>query len=263
MIILDHIGINSTDATTAILLGNPDRIRAVSAHFAQPEHLTSRRGYIIERVVCGQMPILLVATGIGGPSTAIGVEELIDIGINKLIRLGTCGAIQPHIAVGDLVISTGAVRHDGTSRQYIDVAFPAVPHYQLLTEFVRITAEQAHPVHIGLTHCKDAYYLEKADKQVHQPATKDYWTQLRRGGILATEMELATLFILGQLRRVKTAGILINIGRETPIDVFDRALDASIEIIRKLILDFQDDGQPPKVTPSTPQTSFLDKESYL
>ena len=175
----DHIGISETDATAAIIMGSPERLSQVAKLFPSSRTLTNQRGYNIAQAQFDGRSVLLVVTGIGGPSVAIAVEELIEIGISQIFRLGTCGAIQPWVRVADIIISTGAVRHEGTSAQYLDVGYPAIPHPDVLRMLLRFAEQQSHPYHVGITHCKDAYYLERSEKQVDPNTTERYWMQLR------------------------------------------------------------------------------------
>lgn len=206
----DHLGLSEPDADCAILTGDPARAAALAERLGAPL-LTDRRGfacYLIRR----PRPVLLVATGIGGPAMAIAAEELIGLGVRALVRLGSCGAVDAAVEPGDLVVASGCVRDDGTSRAYLDPAFPAVAHPDLAARLAAAAGQGDAPVHLGLTHCKDAYYAEKAGALPDERAAGQRWRTLKAAGVLATEMEAAALFTVAQLRGVAAAGIFCAVG---------------------------------------------------
>ncbi len=143
---------------------------------------------------------MVTSTGIGGPSTSIAVEELAQLGIRKFIRVGTTGAIQPHIAIGDVVITTGAVRLDGASRHYAPIEFPAVAHHRIVSSLIEAAERLGVEYHVGVTASSDTFYPgeERTDSyrkyviRALQGATKE-WQEL---GVLNYEMESATLLTM-------------------------------------------------------------------
>jgi len=195
------------------------------------QRISNRRGYLCYRAQIGKLPIVVVSTGIGGPSTAIVVEELVEIGIRIIIRIGTCGALQRNIKVGDLIIPTGCVREDGTTTQYIDSIFPAVPDFDVLNLLVKAAANQRCRFHIGITHCKDAYYMESPSKQLAPQTIKKKWKIWQQSGVLATEMESSTLFVLGSLRKIRTGSVFINVGKVTKKTIFQHSLENAVAIV--------------------------------
>ena len=227
----DHLGITSSNCRLAIITGDPERVAVIAGYFQESRELPAARGFVCYEAVLNQTPLLIVSTGIGAPSTAIIVEELIDLGVTTIVRIGTCGALQPHIKVGDIVISTGCVREEGTSHQYIDPIFPAVPDYFLTHELIANIATRNCVFHVGIIHCKDAYYLERPNKQLNSEKTKQRWDEWRKAGVLVTEMESSALFILGSLRGVRTGTILINVGKVTSPTVFEKSLKTAVEVV--------------------------------
>lgn len=227
---LTHLPDIEPGATTAILTGNPTRVPFLVEAVGKPDGERSRRGFTIGRAVrdTGE-PVLVCSTGIGGPSTAIVVEELIQAGIETLVRVGTCGSIQPHINAGQLVVSTGCVRDEGTSGQFLPAEYPAVPDFDLLSAVAARARRSSMPAHVGVTHCKDAYY---AEAPVGFPLAEHWsrrWEGLRACGVLATEMEAAALFAMGMIRDKRTAGIFLTVD-ETLTD--QQVLDAVGEAAR-------------------------------
>lgn len=206
---LHHLGEIDTTATTAILTGDPERVPALASHLGNGLRQWTKRGYVCAESTLDGTPVLVCSTGIGGPSTAIAVEELVRLGITQLIRVGTCGSMQRHINAGHVVISTGCVRDEGTSHQYLPPEYPVTPDFALLRAIV--TAVEAGGIghFIGTTHCKDAYYAEKPDGFPLADHWRQRWAGLRASGVLATEMEAATLFALATIRRVRAAALFV------------------------------------------------------
>jgi uridine phosphorylase len=234
---INHIGIKKLNAPAAIITGDPTRVPII-AKFLSPSHnnkVRSSRGFLSYQCHFDDKEVLVISTGIGAPSTAIVVEELVELGVGLIIRLGTCGAIQKHIHVGDLIIPTGSVRDEGTSMQYVDMSYPAVPDFHTLYLLVSYAKQQDNPFHVGIVHSKDAYYSEKIGGQLDQHKARQRWEDLTKFGILSTEMESSALFILGSLRKIQTASILINVGKVTDPDVFSQSLRNATIIIREAI----------------------------
>jgi uridine phosphorylase len=219
---MDHLGITNTRARYAILTGDPDRARLLAELLGSGQEIATSRGFAIYEAAIGSSLVLVVASGIGAPSTAIAVEELAQLGVHTLVRVGTCGALQKAIGPLEIVVSTGSVRDEGTTRQYVDLSFPAVPDVELTTGLVSALREQGVRIHVGITHSKDAYYSERADKQLLPRIAEQRWQWLRAAGVLATEMEASTLFVLGSLRALRTAAILVSVGPSTqPREIAD------------------------------------------
>lgn len=229
---MEPLGLESTTARHAILTGDPDRVPSISKRLGVGVELTAQRGLLCHEVGIAGRSVLVVATGIGAPATAIVVEELAELGVHTIVRLGTCGALQSRIRPGHLVVPTGCVREEGTSGQYVALAFPAVPDLELTSALVAALRQREGVFHTGIIHCKDAYYLERPGKQLLPEAVGDRWRILRRAGVLATEMESSVLFILGSLRGLRTATVCVNLGKVTDPVTFAAALDNAVTAIR-------------------------------
>ncbi|NHM31642.1 nucleoside phosphorylase [Neobacillus terrae] len=183
----------------ALLPGDPGRVKTVAEFLDQPKEIAYNREY---RSISGSyrgIPILVTSTGIGGASAGIAVEELKNIGVKAMIRIGSCGANQPGIRVGDLIIASGAVRNDGASAAYIDQAYPAVPDTDLLFHIASAAKRLSYSHFKGLVRSHDSFYTDE------EQLIDEYWAGK---GILASDMETAALFVIGGLRGVKTASIL-------------------------------------------------------
>lgn len=206
-----HLGDLKTEARSAILTGDPDRVPALAAELGGAGTPWRRRGYVCVEADHGGEPVLVASTGIGGPTTAIVAEELWQLGIRTMIRVGTCGAMQKPVRPGHLVVSCGAVRDEGTSQQYLPMSVPAVPDPGLLGALSAAAARTGRPSHVGLTHCKDAYYAEKPDGLPLAGEWSARWAMLRSIGVLATEMEAATLFAVAAVRGFRAAAVLVPV----------------------------------------------------
>lgn len=186
----------------AILPGDPARVERIAAHLENPRELAFNREY---RSICGTykgVPVLALSTGIGGASTTIALEELWRIGVTHCIRIGSCGAIQSGIALGDLILVNGAVRDDGASKTYVPAQYPAVPDTDLLLRCIEAAKERNTPYHVGLARSHDSFYIDNEEE------VSTYWGER---GVLGSDMETATLFTVGRLRGLKTASILNNV----------------------------------------------------
>ena len=255
-----HLGIRQCGVKCAIITGDPRRVERITSLLEKSQRLSDRRGFFCYRANIGELPIFVVSTGIGGPSTAIVVEELVEIGVQIIIRIGTCGALQRNIKTRDLIIPTGCVREDGTTAQYIESTFPAVPDFHVLQRLVKAAMNQQGRFHIGITHCKDAYYMEQPGKQLAAQAIEEKWRIWQESGVLATEMESSTLFVLGSLRKIRTGSVLISVGKVTDKTIFQRSLENAVAIVSHAItslvrdLGFENDGNDLKADDS----SYLD-----
>lgn len=226
MVSVDHLGLEANSAELAILTGDPYRA-AVIAEALGARLVSDRRGFPCHLARDWRRPLAIVGTGIGGPAAAIAAEELIALGVRAIIRVGTCGGIQAEVKPDHLVVSSGCVRDEGTSRAYIDVAFPALPDGRLAAALAKAGRENGATVHLGITHCKDAYYSEKRGMQLDAGRSARKWQTWRAAGVLATEMETAALFVIASLRRVAAGGIFVVVGKEHSAG-FDGALQAAI-----------------------------------
>ncbi len=195
-----HIRLSEEDgARFALLPGDPGRIDHIKTFLDNPEELVFNREM---RSVSGTykgVKVLAVSTGMGGASTGIAVEELRNIGVEYMIRIGSCGALQRGIKLGDLIIVNGAVRDEGASKAYVDPVFPAVPDHGLLFSCVQAAQEQKLSYHVGIARSHDSFYTDREEE------IDAYWAGK---GVLGCDMETAALFTIGSLRGVKCASIL-------------------------------------------------------
>jgi uridine phosphorylase len=202
-----HLGDIRIAAKNAIVTGDPDRVTILSDVLGGARETWRNRGF-----VCAQLTderLLLCSTGIGGPATAIVAEELAQLGVSSIVRVGTCGSLQPLVRPGHLLISAASVRDDGASAAYLPAGFPAVSAPDLLQRLIWQAGELSRPHHVGITHCKDAYYAESPEGLPLEGEWRERWTMLRKLGVLATEMEAAALHAVGQVRGLRTGAIFV------------------------------------------------------
>lgn len=195
-----HIQLDeSLNVRYAILPGDPKRAERIAQHLENVEDLGMSREY---RSLVGTYRgarILAMSTGMGGVSTGIAVEELKNIGVTHAIRIGTCGALQPDIASGELLLAIGAVRDDGTSRAYVREGYPAVPDTELLLTLSESVRALSFPHRLGIVRSHESFYIDDID------AINAYWSGK---GVLGSDMETAALLTVGRLRGLKCASVL-------------------------------------------------------
>ncbi len=243
-----HIHLKKEDVGRYVILpGDPGRSEKIAAYFDDAKHVASNREYNTYTGYLDGEKVSVVSTGIGGASASIAVEELNKIGVDTFIRVGTCGGIQTDVMGGDLIVVTGAVRAEGTSKEYAPIEYPAVATFEIADALKQSAKELELPYHVGVVQCKDAFYGQ------HEPETKpvfyelqNKWEAWKRMGCLASEMESAALFIVGQYLRVRTGAIMLTVanqerakaGLDNPqVHDMDAAIKTTIMAIRKLIAE--------------------------
>lgn len=186
-------------ALFAILPGDPERVLRVKKFLDNPVDLAYNREFRSCMGYYKGAKVLVVSTGIGGASTGIAVEELKNIGVKTLIRIGSCGALQKGMKLGNLVVGSGAVRDDGTSSTYIDEIYPAVPDTELLINILEACKDLNVKSYCGIIRSHDSFYTDEEEE------IDNYWAERK---VLGADMESAALFTIGALRGLKTASIL-------------------------------------------------------
>ncbi|TFG98841.1 nucleoside phosphorylase [Candidatus Thorarchaeota archaeon] len=209
-----HIGIAPGEIPELVLLpGDPDRSKKIAEQFFDnPTEIAKKREYWSFKGTWNGVPVAVCSTGIGCPSAAIALEELVKVGCKIFIRVGTSGAISHKVGSGDIVIFSGSVRDEGTSRQYVPIEFPAVAHPDTVTALTKAAVKRGATYHVGIGHSKDAFYSEHPDYVSDPEGTRKKWAAMRDSNVLATEMEAAALFVIGYLRGVKVGAACVVIG---------------------------------------------------
>ena len=213
-----HIQLDeSVQCRCAILPGDPGRLDRIALQLENVKELAYNREFRSLKGTYKGVSILAISTGIGGSSAAIALEELRNIGVRALVRIGSCGALREGIALGDLIFACGAIRDEGTSKAYVDIRFPAVADSGLLRYCEEAAEAQGWPYHEGIVHSHESFYHEENEQE------SAYWSGK---GVLGADMETAALFTIGRLRGMKTASILNNVvlyGEDTADSIGDYA----------------------------------------
>ncbi|CBJ79651.1 uridine phosphorylase [Xenorhabdus bovienii str. Jollieti] len=215
-----HLGITKSDlqgATLAIVPGDPNRVEKIAKLMDNPVHLASHREFTTWRAEIDGKPVVVCSTGIGGPSTSIAVEELAQLGVSTFLRIGTTGAIQPHINVGDVLVTTAAVRLDGASLHFAPMEFPAVADFECTNALYAAAKASGSATHVGITASSDTFYpgQERYDTYSGRVVRRfqgsmQEWQQM---GVMNYEMESATLLTMCAsqgLRAGMVAGVIVN-----------------------------------------------------
>jgi uridine phosphorylase len=241
-----HIGLRKGEiGRYVILTGDPGRCPLIASYFKDAVMVGNNREFVTYTGTLNGVKVSVASTGIGGPSAAIAMEELAKIGGDTFIRVGTCGGMDLKVLPGDLVIATGAIRKEGTSREYAPIEFPAVADFGLVYTLASTAKQLEYPHHIGVVECKDSFYGQ------HEPQSKpiknelmEKWEAWLRLGCKASEMESAALFIVASYLKVRCATVLLAVGNqerekrnlENPL-VSDgkRAVRTAIEAMKNLI----------------------------
>ena len=209
-----HIQLKEGDVADFVILpGDPGRVDFIAEHFDDAKEVAYNREYKTITGTYKGRPVSVTSTGIGCPSAAIAVEELANIGAKTLVRLGTSGAMQEHTRIGDLVIANGAVRQEGTSPQYMPMEFPAVPSSDMVFALEEAAKADGTTYHIGVVQSKDSFYGQHdPDSMPVSHELNEKWEAWVKGGVLCSEMEVSTLFVVGSYRRIRTGALLVVYG---------------------------------------------------
>jgi uridine phosphorylase len=219
---VNHLGLEPGQldgATLALLPGDPGRVRLIAEMLDAPKAVASERGFTTWKAEVSSKPVVVSSTGIGGPSLSIAVEELAQLGVRTFVRVGTTGAIQADIRPGDVVISTGAVRLDGASRQFAPIEYPAVADFGVVAALVEAAAAQDLRFHLGITASTDTFYPGQERQDSYGgfllPALRGSLETWRSLGVLNFEMEASTLFVMASAMGLKAGavcGVILNRG---------------------------------------------------
>jgi uridine phosphorylase len=192
-----HLKVRQADLSRYVLIpGSHLRGRLMAEQLDECRVVSATRGYYIYTGYAEGTRLTVCSTGIGGPAAAIALEELGAMGCDTFLRVGSAGAVQPGLGVGDLAVATGMVRGGGTGNRYLPPSFPAVPNFALTAALLEAGRELGAPVHAGVCAAGDAFYA---------PDPEAASALLRQAGVLAIEMEADTLFVLGQYRGWRVA----------------------------------------------------------
>ena len=211
-----HIGVAPGEVGRYVILpGDPKRCAKIAAHFDNPVMVADVREFVTYTGTLDGEKVSVTSTGIGGPSASIALNELVKSGADTFIRVGTCGGMQLDVEGGDIVIATGSVRMEGTSREFAPIEYPAVSDFRVTTALAEAAEKLGVRHHIGVSQSKDSFYGQ------HEPEIMpvgyelmnkwDAWVKL---GCLASEMESAALFIEGSFLRVRVGSCFLVVANQ-------------------------------------------------
>ncbi len=241
-----HIQVGKGDVGRYVVMpGDPKRCAKIAQYFDDARLVADSREYVTYTGYLDGVKVSVTSTGIGGPSASIAMEELVKAGADTFVRIGTCGGMQLDVKSGDVVIATGAIRMEGTSKEYAPVEFPAVADLGITNALIAAAKEKKASYHVGVVQCKDSFYGQ------HEPQIKpmgyeltNKWEAWKRMGCLASEMESAALFIVASYLRVRVGSCFLVVanqerekeGLDNPVvHDTDLAIQVAVEAIRKLI----------------------------
>lgn len=205
-----HIKLKKGDIAKYVLLpGDPKRVGFIASYLDNAKLIADYREYVTVTGEYKGIGVSIVSTGIGGPSTAIAVEELIEVGGTHFIRVGTSGGLNLNVVPGDLVIAQGAIKDEGTSSEYIPIEYPALADVNIVKALKKSAENSNYKYHVGVVHSKDCFYGElEPEKSFFRERFENNLNYYTKAGALASEMECAALFSVASLRRVSASGIM-------------------------------------------------------
>lgn len=241
-----HIKTNSDMIGEYVILpGDPKRCEKIAAYLEDACLAADNREFVTYTGRLNGVKVSVTSTGIGGPSAAIALEELAHLGAHTFIRVGTCGGMQTEVMGGDIVIATGAVRMEGTSKEYAPIEFPAVANLDIVNALCDSAELMKLNYHTGVVQSKDSFYGQ------HSPQSKpvgyellNKWDAWKRLGCLASEMESAALFIVGASLNVRVGACYLVVGNQEreaaglsnpEAHDTDLAVRLAVEAMKKLI----------------------------
>lgn len=243
-----HLHIRKGDVGRYVILpGDPKRCAKIAEYFEDAKLIADNREYVTYTGYLDGEKVSVTSTGIGGPSASIAMEELVRSGADTFIRVGTCGGIELDVKGGDIVIATGAIRNEGTTREYAPIEFPAVAHYDVVTALLHSAKELGYRAHTGIVQCKDAFYGQHEPTKM--PVSYELlqkWEAWKRLGVKASEMESAALFVVASHLGVRCGSTFLVVGNQernqagldNPI-VHDTeaAIEVAVLALRRLIAE--------------------------
>lgn len=240
-----HIGCNEGSVGRYVILpGDPGRCEKIAKYFDDPKLVAVNREYVTYTGTLDGVKVSVTSTGIGGPSAAIALEELHELGADTFIRVGTCGGMNKKVRGGDCIVATGAIRHEGTSREYAPIEFPAVADFNVTKALDTAAKKLGYPYHVGVVHNKDSFYGQHSpDSMPISYELNDKWEAWKRLGTLGSEMESAAIFTISAARGCRAGAVMYAVWNQENDEEYsskpntdtDAAIRIAIEAIRELI----------------------------
>ncbi len=241
---MHHIDMVKGDVGRYVFLpGDPGRCELIASYFDNPKQVAYKREYNTYTGTLLGEKVSVTSTGIGCPSAAIAIEELIMLGADTFIRVGTSGGMQPYQKPGDLAIVSGAIRDEGTTKHYMPIEFPAVANLDVVLALKQAAEKLGNRYQVGISQSKDSFYGQHMPERM--PIANqllERWKAWKMGGTICSEMESAVLFILSSIHRVRAGGIMLvaaNQESEEPnpgvVTDLTELIKTSIEAVKILI----------------------------
>jgi uridine phosphorylase len=239
-----HIQMRKGDIGRYVLLpGDPGRCELIASYFDNPKLISNHREFKTYTGTLLGEKVSVTSTGIGCPSTAIAVEELVMLGADTFIRVGTSGGMQPDIQPGELAIITAAIRDEGTSMQYMPAEFPAVADMDVVIALRQAAVKLGHPHRLGITQSKDSFYGQ------HDPGRmpvagqlEQRWKAWKMGGAICSEMEASTIFVLSSIYRKRAGGVMLIVANQESndphagvVEELEPLIETAVEAVKILI----------------------------
>lgn len=241
-----HTGLGPGDVGRYVLLpGDPGRCEKIARKLDSGRLIAKNREFVTYTGMLDGQKVSVTSTGIGGPSAAIALEELVRCKADTFVRIGTCGGIQEEVKGGDLVIASGAVRMEGTSREYAPIEYPAVANVDVLLALIHAAEHSGLSTHVGVVQSKDSFFGQHEPEKM--PAGYDLikkWEAWKKMGCLASEMETAALFMVGGYLRVRVGACYLVVANQeraknglANVQVHDTeaVVDVALDSVRYLI----------------------------
>ena len=238
-----HVGLAKGEVGEYVLVpGDPGRTPMIAKHLEGAREVAFSREYRTFTGSLGGVPVSTISSGMGGPAVAIMVEELSELGVHTFLRVGTCGAAQPEVKMGDLVIALGSVRTEGTPNGYVPTEYPAVASLDVVNALVAAASASGAPHHVGIIRSVDALYSDLVPDTMPRLHLRDELEMWSRAGVLSNDMETSTLFVVSRLRKRRAGTINLCVdelgaGEIHHLDpsYMERMLKVAVAAIRLLI----------------------------
>jgi uridine phosphorylase len=238
-----HVGLSRSDVGDYVLVpGDPFRTPLIAKHLDGAKEVAFSREYRTFTGTVDGVPVSAMSTGMGGPSVAIGIEELHELGVHTLLRVGTCGALQPGVKMGDLVIALAAVRSEGTSDGYVPREYPAVASLEMVNALVEASVAASAPYHVGVMRSVDALYSDLVPAQMPRPDLQAELAMWTKAGVIGNDMEASTLYVVSRIRGMRAGTICLCVDEVGAGEIhhldpsyMDRMLGVAVDAIRLLI----------------------------
>ena len=236
-----------------IMPGDPKRCEKIAKHFENAKLVADSREFVTYTGYLDGEMVSVTSTGIGGPSASIALEELVNCGADTFIRVGTCGGMDINVKGGDVVVATGSIRMEGTTREYVPIEFPAVANLETANALVKACKDLKKPYHAGVVQSKDSFYGQHSPEKM--PVGYDLmnkWDAWVKCGCLASEMESAALFIVGSFLRVRVGSVFLVVANQErekaglenkQVHETEGAIEVAVQAIRNLIKEDKENNK--------------------